>query len=54
MFLLAAISVVACGWALLRYYTRSHPPMVVPATTTILDAGNDDADKIEIDLEKQQ
>jgi hypothetical protein len=29
-FLLAALAVVATGWALFRYYTRVKQPMVVP------------------------
>jgi len=31
VFLLAAVSVTAAGYALVRYYTHPHMPMLVPA-----------------------
>jgi hypothetical protein len=36
--LLAGIGIVACVLAIVRYYTRAHPPMVVPMA---IDAGSD-------------
>jgi hypothetical protein len=31
VFLLSIFAVIGSGYALVRYYTRPHPPMVVPA-----------------------
>jgi hypothetical protein len=31
VFLLAAVSVIAAGWGLWRYYTHRPAPMLVPA-----------------------
>ncbi len=30
MFLLASVAVIGCIWALVRYYTHPHAPMVAP------------------------
>ena len=47
MFLLASVSVVASGWALVRYYTHPHLPMVVPLKVSeAADAGSSDAAEI--------
>jgi hypothetical protein len=34
MFLLAAVAVVGCVWALLRFYAHPHRPMLVPAPSS--------------------
>jgi hypothetical protein len=47
MFLLASVSVVGSGWALVRYYTHPHLPMVVPVQASgEADAGGSDASEI--------
>jgi hypothetical protein len=38
MFLLAIIAVVASVYALVRYYTRLRPPMLVPVDTSEIPA----------------
>ena len=30
VFLLSIVAVIGSGYALVRYYTRAHPPMIVP------------------------
>jgi hypothetical protein len=40
MFLLASVSVIAAVWALVRFYSHPHVPMVVPASPAVAaDAG---------------
>jgi len=48
MFLLASISVVASVWALVRFYTHPHLPMVVPASNEVTTGSARDASATEI------
>lgn len=42
VFLLASVSVIASVWALVRFYTHPHVPMVVPVPTVVaVDAGGE-------------
>lgn len=34
MFLLASISIAACVWALIRFYTHPREPMTIPVQNT--------------------
>jgi hypothetical protein len=46
--LLAIVSVAASGYGIYRYYTRSHPPMIVPRPPPP-DAGEEDIRWIDLD-----
>jgi hypothetical protein len=43
IFLLGCVAVIASFWGLVRFYTRVHPPMVVPVVPTAVESGALDA-----------
>ncbi|HEY2509442.1 MAG TPA: hypothetical protein VGI39_01175 [Polyangiaceae bacterium] len=50
--LLAGVAVVGSVWALVRFYTHVHQPMLVPVTLTSADAGSGSIAAHEIEIEQ--
>ncbi|WP_394844377.1 hypothetical protein LZC95_45910 [Pendulispora brunnea] len=48
VFLLSVVAVVGSAYALVRYYTRPHPPMVVPSPSATVPTQADPSDGGEI------